>query len=84
MDHDALGEQQVPFGVKIVSEAAEFSACRNHAVAGNRRIGARAHDVSNRTVGPRPSSRGCHITVRRDASARDPSDDRSYTRAEIH
>jgi hypothetical protein len=84
VDDDAVGEQQVPFGVKIASEAAKFSARGNYAVAGNRGIGARAHDISNRTVRPWPSSRGRHVTVRRDASARDLSNDGPYTRTEIH
>ncbi len=84
MDDDAFGEQQVPFRVKIASEAAEFSSRGNHAMARNRGIRARAHDVANGTVGPGPSGRGRHVAVRRDASARDPSDRRPNTRAEIH
>lgn len=48
-----FSQQQCPLRKQVASVAAEFSACGDYAVAGNRCIACFAHDVADRAMGAR-------------------------------
>lgn len=74
---DSLGGEQAPLDGEI-SVATQASACSDHAVAGDARFDAAAHDVADGSPGERLPRQGRDVSVGRHPSRRNTTYDRQY------